>query len=71
MVVYARVEAEGNVAEAFVPYAGNHHPALNGLARRLAKTMRFAAIGADGSPLDGATIGARGYWVVQRIVFRR
>lgn len=71
VVVYARVEADGRVTEAFVPFVGPHHPALNGLARRLVRTMRFAAVEPDGSPIGSAALGAGGYWVAQRIVFRR
>lgn len=71
VVVYARVLADGTVAEAFVPTAAPHHPALNGLARRLAMGMRFRPIGPDGASPAGADLGVRGYWVAQRIVFRR
>lgn len=71
VVVYARVEADGRVTEAFVPFAGSHHPALNGLARRLVRTMRFASVDPDGSPTGSEALGAGRYWVAQRIVFRR
>lgn len=70
VVVYARVLPDGTVAEAFVPEAGPHHPALNGLARRLATAMRFAPVGADGATPEPTELGSAGYWVAQRIRFR-
>ncbi|MDX1578013.1 MAG: hypothetical protein R3266_05995 [Gemmatimonadota bacterium] len=71
VVVYARVLPDGSVAEAFVPTAGPHHPALNSLGRRLAMWMRFAAVDADGTPIGMQELGARGYWVAQRVEFQR
>lgn len=70
VVVYARILSDGTVAEAFVPEAGPYHPALNGLARRLAMVMHFAPFDADGSTLDRDQLGSTGYWVAQKISFR-
>lgn len=71
VVVYARVLADGSVTDAFVPRTGSHHPALNALARRLAMTMQFVPVAADYPPIGTGAPGPMGYWVAQRIVFRR
>lgn len=71
MLVYARVLANGTVTEAFVPRTGAHHPALNGLGRRLAMTMRFSPVALDNAPIGTEAPGGRGYWVAQRITFGR
>lgn len=71
VLVHARILSDGTVAEVLVPATGTHHPALNGLARRLAMVMSFAPVGADGSTLGQAELGSTDYWVAQRINFRQ
>lgn len=55
------VDPNGSVREARVVQPTGHHPALNMLARRAARRMRFAPSGST---------SARGVWILQRITFR-
>lgn len=71
VVVYARVLSDGTVAAAVVPEAGPHHPALNALARRVAREMVFTPVDTAGEAIVSDDRDTGNYWVAQRIDFRR